>query len=330
MATIRKRGNSYRAEISKNGVRKSATFKTKSEANAWAVDEERKLADLAKGIAPDIIFRDVIERYQNEVSITKKGARNEIIRLNRFLRYDISNLYIRDLRKEDFEEWIRIRLTEVSDASVRRELVTISSVLTTAINKWGYISRHPMTGIEKPKNSAERKERYSEQDIKTILETARYCEDKLPITLKQRVAIAMLFAIETAMRAGEIASIKWDNVFLEKRIVHLPTTKNGHSRDVPLSQRAVALILKMKEVENGDLVFQTTPESLSTTFRVLKKECGLEHLHFHDTRRESAYSVILLYAVKVESVLTQLRENAVNNEKHCACYLSHSRLACVF
>lgn len=109
MATIRKRGNSYRAEISKNGIRKSATFKTKSEANAWAVDEERKLADLAKGILPDILFRDVIERYQNEVSINKKGARNEIIRLNRFLRYDISNLYIRDLRKEDFEEWIRIR-----------------------------------------------------------------------------------------------------------------------------------------------------------------------------------------------------------------------------
>jgi len=52
MATIRKRGNSYRAEISKNGIRKSATFKTQSEANAWAVDEERKIEDLAKGIAP--------------------------------------------------------------------------------------------------------------------------------------------------------------------------------------------------------------------------------------------------------------------------------------
>ncbi|HDR1050774.1 tyrosine-type recombinase/integrase [Pasteurella multocida] len=287
MATIRKRGNSYRAEISKNGIRKSATFKTKSEANAWAVDEERKIEDLAKGIAPDIAFKDVIERYQNEVSITKKGARNEIIRLNRFLRYDITNLYIRDLRKEDFEEWIRLRLSEVAPASVRRELVTISSVLTAAINRWGYISKHPMIGVEKPKNSVERKERYSEQDIKTILETAGYCEDKPPTTLKQRVAVAMLFAIETAMRAGEIAGIKWSDVFLEKRIVHIPTTKNGYSRDVPLSQRAIALILKMKEVENGEFVFQTAPESLSTTFRVLKKECGLEHLHFHDTRREA-------------------------------------------
>ncbi|MCK3656183.1 hypothetical protein A4G19_10660 [Pasteurellaceae bacterium Macca] len=35
-------------EISKNGIRKSATFKTKSEANAWAVDEERKIESLAK------------------------------------------------------------------------------------------------------------------------------------------------------------------------------------------------------------------------------------------------------------------------------------------
>lgn len=287
MATIRKRGSSYRVEISKNGIRKSATFKTKSEANAWAVDEERKILDLKKGISPNILFRDVIVRYQNEVSVKKKGARNEIIRLNRFMKYAIVDLYIQDLRKEHFEEWIQLRLGEVSSASVRRELVTISSILTMATTRWGYISKHPMSGIEKPKNSIQRTERYSAEDIEKILAVANYSESEKIVTCKQRVAIAMLFAIETAMRAGEITEIKWSDVFIEKRIVHLPLTKNGYARDVPLSKYALHLIERMREIENGEYVFQITAGVLSSVFRTLKKEAGLEHLHFHDTRREA-------------------------------------------
>ncbi|MCK3656399.1 integrase [Pasteurellaceae bacterium Macca] len=287
MATIRKRGSSYRVEISKNGIRKSATFKTKSEANAWAVDEERKIESLAKGIAPDVLFRDVIIRYQNEISVTKKGARSEILRLGRFLKYDIADLYIRDVRKEDFEAWIAKRLTEVSSASVRRELVTISSVITTAMNKWGLLSKSPLLGIDKPKNSVERTQRYSQVEIDKILEAAAYTKETEINDNYQRVAMAMLFAIETAMRAGEIASLTWENVFFEKRIAHLPTSKNGYARDVPLSSEAIRLLKQLEGVKNGDLVFQMDADVLSTTFRRLKKQVGLEHLHFHDTRREA-------------------------------------------
>jgi integrase len=43
------------------------------------------------------------------------------------------------------------------------------------------------------------------------------------------------FAIETAMRRGEIMSIEWSRIRWQDRIVHLPDTKNGYSRDVPLS-----------------------------------------------------------------------------------------------
>ena len=35
MATFRKRGNKWRAEISKNGIRKSATFTTKTEVRVY-------------------------------------------------------------------------------------------------------------------------------------------------------------------------------------------------------------------------------------------------------------------------------------------------------
>lgn len=42
MATIRKRGNKWRVEIYKNGVRKSKTCSTKAEATLWGRKRKRK------------------------------------------------------------------------------------------------------------------------------------------------------------------------------------------------------------------------------------------------------------------------------------------------
>ena len=52
----------------------------------------------------------------------------------------------------------------------------------------------------------------------------------------------ILFAFETGMRRGEILSLTWEHVHLGKRYVHLPDTKNGDSRDVPLSPQALELL----------------------------------------------------------------------------------------
>ena len=43
MATIRKRGDKWRVEIYKNGVRKYKTCATKAEATLWGAKEEMEL-----------------------------------------------------------------------------------------------------------------------------------------------------------------------------------------------------------------------------------------------------------------------------------------------
>ena len=49
-------------------------------------------------------------------------------------------------------------------------------------------------------------------------------------------------ALATAMRRGEIADLTWDCVSIDRRSAHLPVTKNGHARTVPLSSAAVAVL----------------------------------------------------------------------------------------
>lgn len=60
---------------------------------------------------------------------------------------------------------------------------------------------------------------------------------------------AFLFAIETAMRAGEIASLTWNNINFEKRTAFLPITKNGHSSTAPLSVKAIEILQHLTSVK---------------------------------------------------------------------------------
>ena len=102
---------------------------------------------------------------------------------------------------------------------------------------------------------------------------------------------AMLFALETGMRAGEICAATWENLHLHQRILHIPTSKNGHPRNVPLSIKALEIIYHLHKIKSDDSphIFQLKSASLDANFRKMKERAGLENadLHFHDTRREA-------------------------------------------
>ena len=44
------------------------------------------------------------------------------------------------------------------------------------------------------------------------------------------------------MRRGELLSLEWQNVHLDRRTATLPMTKNGSTRVVPLTENAVAVL----------------------------------------------------------------------------------------
>lgn len=286
MATVRKRGDRWRVEVYRDGKRKSKTCSTKTEAILWGAEEEKKLELMANGMQPETLFSDVIKRYLNEITPTKRGEKHEFNRLTRFLRHSITDKYISDVTRQDLELWIKERLETVKGESVRRELSTIGHIFKVAVERWGYIQNSPMVGLQQPQASKPRTQRYSDEEIERILYVSGY-NDTLK-TIRARSGAAMLFAIETAMRAGEICGLTWDNVNLEKRTAYLPMTKNGTSRTVPLTRNAMAILERLKkEVGNTGLCFQLDTRSLDAAFRKIKKMAMCEHLRFHDTRREA-------------------------------------------
>ena len=80
--------------------------------------------------------------------------------------------------------------------------------------------------------------------------------------------------------------MEWKDVDLVKRTAHLDITKNGSSRTVPLSKRAVELLEKLKNI-HPERVFDVDDGTRDALFRraVLSQE--IKDLHFHDLRREA-------------------------------------------
>ena len=80
--------------------------------------------------------------------------------------------------------------------------------------------------------------------------------------------------------------MRWDNVDLKERVVHLEDTKNGEARNVPLSSQVIDTLKTLPRSMDGR-VLPTTAEALKNAFERARKRASLEHLNFHDLRHEA-------------------------------------------
>ena len=146
--------------------------------------------------------------------------------------------------------------------------------------EWDFITEPPLKYLEKPKAPAPRTRRYNEHEIERLIFVSGYDVEHIepPKTLQNCTGAAFLFAIETAMRAGEIASLTWNNINFEKHTAFLPITKNGHSRTVPLSVKAIEILQHLTSVKTeSDLrVFQWKHANWITTSASSKRWLGLK------------------------------------------------------
>lgn len=290
MATIRKgESGNYHVRVRKNGVARSGSFRTKAQATAWAASVEAEIEAGRLGKTPDKTFGQLIERYLAENVTQKRGARWEELRFLALLGKGKSatpdplvKVWLADLSPDDFAKWRDRRLSVVSPGSVLREWNALSAACTVAVKEWRWLSSNPMSQVRRPKEPEPRTRRVSQDEIERICLATGYHDGKLE-TAMSRVGAAFLFAIETAMRAGEICGLKAEDV--TGRVAHLPKTKNGYARDVPLSTRALEILKQLPECEST--LFNVPSASLDALFRKAKGRAMIEDLHFHDTRREA-------------------------------------------
>jgi integrase len=112
------------------------------------------------------------------------------------------------------------RLKEVSPASLKRELVILSRVLTLASRDWGIaLPQNPVKMITLPRADQARTRR---------LEAGE--EEKLLQITNQKLRRVIILALETAMRRGEILNIKKSHINYSKSVLLIPSIKTDQPR----------------------------------------------------------------------------------------------------
>lgn len=137
-----------------------------------------------------------------------------------------------------------------------------------------------------------------------------YDDETVPETAQARVGSAILFAIETAMRAGEICALRLGDIDQEKRVAYVRAEQKGarktrQPRAVPLSTYALEIVSLLPK---SDALFGITASSLDALFRKAKKRALIEDLHFHDFRHEATSRLAKVFTVMELARITGHRD----------------------
>ncbi|MPW20143.1 tyrosine-type recombinase/integrase [Paraburkholderia sp. CNPSo 3157] len=266
MATITQRGPSqWRVQVRRRGhPAQSKTFDTKAEAEAWAGMIESEMAWgvwVSRGRAKAATLLEALRRYETEISREKRGWVQEASILKVWMALPLAKRPIASIRSVEVaklrDEW----LGDYKAATVLRRLAVLSHVFSVARKEWGIESlSNPVELLRKPEpdNTRERRliggsaHKATEEDRDAARGT---CDSELErvVTASESALLPSIvwLAVETAMRRGEIVSLRWEYVDLQHRVLHLPGTKGGTARDVPLSSRAIAVLQSLKDTASA-------------------------------------------------------------------------------
>ncbi|KNH05818.1 Shufflon-specific DNA recombinase [Candidatus Burkholderia brachyanthoides] len=248
---------SGRPVFAARAIRYRSRSSTRDEAEAWArliESEINRGVFVSRAEAESTTLAEALDRYDREIAASKnqEGLRAGSCLCCAFGRWKstvwkstvIASRPMISVRSADIaklkDDWLKQTNPPLKPVSVVRRLAVLSHVFrkngawkVCSIPSSWYAS-HPPTmhapaGSLLPKTDTESARQTEAGELERVV--AASGSDLLPAIIWP--------AVETAMRRGEIVDLQREYVDLRRRVAHLPETKNGSSRDVPLSTRAV-------------------------------------------------------------------------------------------
>lgn len=118
--------------------------------------------------------------------------------------------------------------------------------------------------------------------------TTLECERLIANIKNETHRAAVILAIETGLRQGNIYGLRWNQVHLDRKLILIDgaDTKGGSSLRIPLTDAAIEAITAMQG-KHGDLVFGDTPIN-PRTFKTAMKNAGIAEGSFHTLRHTFA------------------------------------------
>ena len=284
MASIRKLSigtKAWQAIVRRKGVKPlSKTFSSKRDAICWANQLE---TEIAQGVFADVTqaenltFASILERYRIEIVPQKRGQRQFLTQIRTMLSSNsLKGLSLINITPNAIGLHRDARLSSgASPSTVRKDLAFLHKLFEVVRKDWhiNLPKGNPVALVSRPKDltSRARTRRLEDGELDRLLDA---------LSQTSIVHNFVLFAIETAMRRGEVVNMRIEDVCFEERTLHIPKTKTGVPRTIPLSIKAIAILQDIGH-------FDIESSSVSQAFHRACMRAGIKDLRLHDLRHEA-------------------------------------------
>ncbi|AVO37130.1 site-specific integrase [Pukyongiella litopenaei] len=289
MATVVKRpSGKWQATVRSGGASRSKSFTMRTDAVRWSREtelqaERGELHDTRAPVATAISLGQILERFRDQVTPTRAHADVERWRIDAMRRTKLAWTTLDKLTAADVAKHRDARLKKVKPGTVVRELSLLQSAIDLACDEW-HQAKHlpngnPLRQVGRTRVDDRRERRLRPGEWQQLLDAI---DDRRSPLMRPLVVLAL----ETGMRRGELLSLQWKNVDLDRRTALLPKTKNGHARTVPLSPLAAETLAKLQRTDTRGSVLKSVYLARPMRFQILKRrsarrtlwrtDCGLQ------------------------------------------------------
>ena len=269
----RRRKVSTKTKLKSEATEFLRTFKRKSVVKV----KQKRLADFTK-------------EFLAYTQTTYSPATHDIYRrVLALLEKQVGNIPIGAITTRHIDQYKATRLKTIKPVSVNIELRSLRAACATA-KRWKLITENPCSEVRQIPVPDEPPVFFSVADL-----------EKLLVVIEEGwLKELVVFAVLTGLRRGEICNLRWQNVDLTRRVVHVRSTatfrtKHGKQRVVALNNTALALLQSRMNRSPSEYVFtldghRIRDQHIGRLFKRAVRHAKLSdtRLHFHSTRHTFA------------------------------------------
>lgn len=288
MACIRKRKNNWIVDYRLGSVRKTPSFNTKSEAEAFKRELLLRPLDVSVGYSPliEMSVKDAVQEYLLRVTVRKADKTHAVdrIALGRLCEaFDAQMLWQISFREIELLQLGMVK--ELNPSTVNRQFNVIKHFFKKCL-EWNYLNKSPTERLSKLKEITKPKKPLSDEQINKILQE-----------LPDWAVNVFYFISRTGLRRGQACSLKWENVDLSRKVFETRSIKGGHEKkyEIPMTESTHRIFLeqlnlKQRSFRKSEFVFvgengaEIKPLSFSQAVSRVGKKLGIDNAGVHILR----------------------------------------------
>ncbi|WP_428737438.1 tyrosine-type recombinase/integrase [Sulfurimonas sp.] len=200
----------------------------------------------------EITLQDIYEQYIKWAKNNKSSWKNnDEAMYNKHLKDALGHRSVKSLKPQDFEELKQKKLREgYKERTVVLILGIARHTINYAINNElvkEYVNPIANGRVKMPKIDNEKVGYLSKQQAKQLLEIL----SKRKEPLVHRLTILLLF---TGARFSEVASLTWNDINFDEKLIYFKATKNGNARTIKMTPKVIEVLNELAKNKTSELI----------------------------------------------------------------------------